>query len=153
MVRNASIRRTRRRLVALASTTALLATAGLAHTAVPARADVFICTPAAKPPGGSGTKAHGKWYVECIAPGVEFEIQVQLWERDAGRDQRLSNSGWISAVSGADGITRGKGANVNCNTEAGKEELYSRIRYRYGGPDEDPWPWMESTVVTGRTCS
>jgi hypothetical protein len=90
--------------------------------------------------------------VECIDSGIDFEIQFQLWERDAGADQRLSTSAWVSRTSGADGLASGKGPNVSCNTEPGKEELYSRVRLRYGGPGETPLPWMESSDVTNRTC-
>ncbi len=141
-----------RRLAVIATAGALAASALIVAPVAPVTGQTFICSPLAVKPGGMGTKAFGRIRVECIADNVPFEYQIQLWERDNGPDQRLSSTGWRSAVASKNAPFVASGPSVKCQTEAGKEELYTRIRYRYGGPSEQPWPWMSSAAVTGRTC-
>lgn len=140
--------RTRRRLRSLVLT-GLLAGTALAVAPGPASAGITGCSLSALKPGGSGTTAFGRFSLSCIW-AAPFEYQVALWERDEGPDQKLSQTAWTAANFAPDTFSyAGKGTAVRCQTETGKEELYTKVRIRLGG---DTTAWKTSAVLSTRTC-
>ena len=138
---------------ALAIATAVVASA-LAAGGAPATAGIDGCILSADKPGGSGTKAFGRFDFHCVlVAGVPLQYQVAVWERDAGPDptpvchgldrcpdgqlRRLCRQRPIGALSDGGGRRRARDA----------------VRTRIGSPpDHYATPWKSSSVLTTRTC-
>jgi hypothetical protein len=130
----------------------LLASTTLVVTPGPASAGIPGCSLSALKPGGSGTTARARFKITCFV-AAPFQYQVALWERDDGPDQKLSQTAWTTAVIPDTFTYAGKGPLVSCQTEAGKEELYTKVRARVGAPGAyETTPWKTSAAVTTRTC-
>lgn len=137
----------------------LLATTMLGGAAVPVAAvegtTAGPCLVQASKPGGSGTTARAKARVWCSTV-TTIQIQVRLWEQDAGKDQLLSATGWVASPPIRVNPTLFTGPLTACDTENGKEELYATARIRWRSKPSAAWKtskWHTSAIRKDMTCA
>jgi hypothetical protein len=129
--------------------TGVLAGSSLVASAAPVSAGISGCILSANKPGTSGLKAFGKFSFGCYVGSLPFKYQVGLYEKDSGPDTKLSLTGWLDATTPPSGSYNGKGPKVACNTEAGNEELYTKVRTRVGSETS---AWKKSADLTTKSC-